>query len=262
MQIVIYRTNKNRLYTEGELVINDDHQTFTVEATDCMLPAGKYLLRIVKKSERKQSLSIFSQEGKNTGWRIGIGSSFITSRKERIIAIGSRLIPGAVYKATSDYERLVDRISKCSNRKEEVELVISESFCKKDQPINHWLTLVVMALLLCSCSGLRKTVVVTHATHDTAYVNKIVYDSVYIDRWHNIDRLNDTVFVHDIEYQYKYRLLRDTIRDVRIDSVPVVREVEVVKTERYIPAIYKWSLGICIVLLILLIIYVVWKIKF
>lgn len=138
MQIVIYRTKKNYLYTEGELTINDDRLTFTVEATACMLPAGNYLLRIVKKSERKLSLVVFDTDGTSTGWRIGIGSSFISSQKEHIIAIGEQLIPGALYKATCNYERLVDRLSKCKSRGESVELVISERFCRHNKPIKHW----------------------------------------------------------------------------------------------------------------------------
>ncbi len=139
MEIIIFRTHKNRLYTEGELTINDDRQTFTVEATECMLPAGEYILRIVKKSERKLSLSIFRTDGSPTGWRIGIGTSFVDSNKKHVIAIGSKLLPGTVYKSTPDYERLVDRLTKCNRRKERITLVISERFCKQNEPINHWL---------------------------------------------------------------------------------------------------------------------------
>ena len=96
MQITLYRKRTNALYTEGELEVNFDRQTYTVESTDCMLPAGRYILRIVKKSERKQSLVIFHPDGKSTGWRIGIAHSYIGSRKDRTIAIGTPLIPGTV----------------------------------------------------------------------------------------------------------------------------------------------------------------------
>jgi len=139
MEIVIYRKNTNRLYTEGELVVNGDRQTFTAEASAVMLPAGSYTLRIVKKSQRKQSLVIFRQDGKSTLWRIGIGHSYIGSLKDHIIAIGTPLIPGAVYKASRDYERLMDRFSKCTERKESMTLIISEEYCHPNQPIQHWL---------------------------------------------------------------------------------------------------------------------------
>lgn len=140
MQITLYRKRTNALYTEGELEVNFDRQTYTVESTDCMLPAGRYILRIVKKSERKQSLVIFHPDGKSTGWRIGIAHSYIGSRKDRTIAIGTPLIPGAVYKAAKDYERLMDRFSKCTARGEQMDFIITDSFCKSCQPIRHWLT--------------------------------------------------------------------------------------------------------------------------
>lgn len=140
MEIALYRKRTNALYTEGELAVNDDRQTSTVEATDCMLPAGRYILRIVKKSERKQSLVIFHPDGTSTGWRIGIGHSYIGSRKDHIIAIGTPLIPGAVYKASKDYERLMDRFSKCTARGEQMDFIISDRCCQPCQPIRHWLT--------------------------------------------------------------------------------------------------------------------------
>ena len=57
MEITIYRKRKNDLYTEGVLHINGGRQTYTVEATDVMLPEGQYIVRIVKKSARKQYIA-------------------------------------------------------------------------------------------------------------------------------------------------------------------------------------------------------------
>ena len=47
MEITIYRKRKNDLYTEGVLHINGGRQTYTVEATDVMLPEGEYIVREV-----------------------------------------------------------------------------------------------------------------------------------------------------------------------------------------------------------------------
>ena len=41
MEIILYRMRSNPLYTEGELFINGNRATFTVEPTDRMLPVGE-----------------------------------------------------------------------------------------------------------------------------------------------------------------------------------------------------------------------------
>lgn len=138
MNILIKRLRMNGLYTEGELLINDLRTTFTVECTNFMLPAGDYHLRIVKRSARKQSLNIFVNS-KDTGWKVGIGHSYRSSKAHRIICIGEPLIPGAIYKGTKEYERLIDRLTKCKDRKEEITLTISETRCIENRPIKHWL---------------------------------------------------------------------------------------------------------------------------
>ena len=66
----------------------------------------------------------------------------------------------------------------------------------------------------------------------------------------------------DVQYEYKYKFLRDTIYRIQIDTIPVIREVEVVKTERYVPSIYKWSLALVIVFVLVFVVYILWKIKF
>lgn len=101
--------------------------------------------------------------------------------------------------------------------------------------------------------------VVREATRDTLYLNHIQYDSIYIDNWQLTDRSRDTIYVEKVRLEYKYKLLRDTVRVVQIDSIPVIREVEVIKTEKYIPDIYKWSFAICIALVIVIVIVIVKK---
>ena len=114
--------------------------------------------------------------------------------------------------------------------------------------------------------------VAEHITRDTIYVSNLRYDSVFVshDRTtdYHLNPLNplkpsetDTVFIKDRTVEYRYRLLRDTVYRVKIDSIPVIREVEVVKVERHVPAIYRLSLSIVIILTLSLIIYIVWKIR-
>lgn len=57
--------------------------------------------------------------------------------------------------------------------------------------------LFLFLLLLSSCKTASNTtaiVPVHSATHDTLWLSKVKYDSVYIDRWQRIERKADTVF--------------------------------------------------------------------
>lgn len=123
-------------------------------------------------------------------------------------------------------------------------------------------SIIVVACTLCGCGNLHRVAVVTEATHDTLYLNRIQYDSIYVDNWHQVDRSGDTVVIREVLRENRYKLLRDTIRVVRVDSIPVIREVEVVKTERYIPKVYKATFWICIILFCVFCVFCVIKIKF
>lgn len=118
---------------------------------------------------------------------------------------------------------------------------------------------ILTACILTGCSSLRQVQVIREVSRDTLYLSNIQYDSVYVFQDHLTDRSRDTIYVKDVQYEYKYKFLRDTVYRTQIDTIPVIREVEVVKTERYVPTIYKWSLGICIALIILIVLSIVKK---
>ena len=131
---------------------------------------------------------------------------------------------------------------------------------------------LLSALVLTGCATRRQLQVVDRITHDTLYHSNVHYDSVFVshDRTtdYHLNPLNplkpsetDTLFIHDRTVEYRYRLLRDTVYRVKIDSIPVICEVEVVKVERHVPVIYRLSLSIVIILTLSLIIYIVWKIR-
>ena len=131
---------------------------------------------------------------------------------------------------------------------------------------------LLSALVLTGCATRRQLQVVDRITHDTIYQSNVHYDSIFVshDRTtdYHLNPLNplkpsetDTVFIKDRTVEYRYRLLRDTVYRVKIDSIPVIREVDVVKVERYVPAIYRLSLSIVIILTLSLIIYIIWKIR-
>lgn len=124
------------------------------------------------------------------------------------------------------------------------------------------IVIVLSVLSVVSCSTPRMATVVRETTHDTLYVSNVQYDSIYIDNWQLTDRSKDTIFIEKVRLEYKYKLLRDTVYKVQIDSIPVIREVEVIKTEKYVPSIYKWSLATCIILFCVFCAFCVLKIKF
>ena len=102
---------------------------------------------------------------------------------------------------------------------------------------------LLLLLLLSSCKTTSNTtdiVPVHSATHDTILLSKVKYDSVYIDRWQRIERKADTVFYDRVKTEFRYRLLRDTVYKTRTDTVPVVKQVPVIRKERYTPPFTKF----------------------
>ena len=103
------------------------------------------------------------------------------------------------------------------------------------------LFLVLLLLLLSSCKTTSNTAVPVHsATHDTLWLSRVKYDSVYIDRWQRIERKADTVFCDRAKTEFRYRLLRDTVYKTRTDTIPVVKQVPVIRKERYTPPFTKF----------------------
>ena len=114
-----------------------------------------------------------------------------------------------------------------------------------------------LLLLLSSCktaSNPTAIVPVHSATHDTIFLRKLKYDSIYIDRWQRIERKADTVFYDRAKTEFRYRLLRDTVYKTRTDTIPVVKQVPVVKKERYTPPFTKFlgiiALGASVIVLL------------
>ena len=119
--------------------------------------------------------------------------------------------------------------------------------------------LFVVACTLFGCATSRPTSQVVEASlRDTVYVNKVLYDSVYIDNWYYTYHKADTVVVEKSKLEYRYKVLRDTVFRARIDSVPVVREVEVVREVRHVP----WYAKVLSVVGGLFLIIIVFKIFF
>ena len=117
------------------------------------------------------------------------------------------------------------------------------------------LFLLLVACTLTGCATSKQaTQVVESSLHDTVYLNKVVYDSIYIDNWYYTYEKADTVVVEKSKLEYRYKVVRDTVFRARTDSVPVIREVEVVRKVRHVPW-YAKVLSLLGVLLLILILF-------
>ena len=94
---------------------------------------------------------------------------------------------------------------------------------------------LLSALVLMGCATHRPLQVAEHVTRDTVYLSSQHFDSVYVFRDRQLDRSRDTVYLRDSILEYRYKLLRDTVYQTRVDSIPVFREVEVVREVRHVP---------------------------
>ena len=85
----------------------------------------------------------------------------------------------------------------------------------------------IIALMgMMSCSTHRHAVTVEQGAHtDTVYIATQQYDSIFIwkDRW--TDRTHDTVYLKELSTEYRYKLLRDTLRVTKSDTVYIQHEV-------------------------------------
>jgi hypothetical protein len=115
---------------------------------------------------------------------------------------------------------------------------------------------IILIFALCTlmgCGSAHQTQLVHQVERDTIYHQNIRYDSIYIYHDHYMDRSKDTVYYKEKEIEYRYQLLRDTIRIVQRDSIPYEVIVTEIKEVKYIPWWCKtlaWIGGICLALLI------------
>ena len=110
---------------------------------------------------------------------------------------------------------------------------------------------LLFCTLLTGCGTQRKTPVVERVIRDTLYLHQVQYDSVYVYRDRYVDRSRDTLYVQERSVEHRYRLQRDTLRIHQVDSIPVIREVEVVREVRRTPWYVKGLAAIGLVALLL-----------
>ena len=119
--------------------------------------------------------------------------------------------------------------------------------------MRHLLCLL-FCTLLAGCGTPRRLPVVERVTRDTLYLHQVQYDSVFVSQERYVDRSRDTLYVQEHSVEHRYRRLTDTLRIHQVDSVPVIREVEVVREVARTPWYMKLlaTVGLVALLLFLL----------
>ena len=112
---------------------------------------------------------------------------------------------------------------------------------------------LLFCTLLAGCGTQRKLPVVERIQRDTVYLHQVQYDSVFVSQERYVDRSRDTLYVQERSVEYRYRLLRDTLRIHQVDSVPVIREVEVVREVEHTPWYAKLLAAVGLVVVFLFI---------
>ena len=113
-----------------------------------------------------------------------------------------------------------------------------------------------------SCASTKhvETIPLETLRHDTLYINKEHYDSIYITRTSDTDRTRDTITITKNNTEYRFRFLRDTIYKTRIDSIPYeVTVIETKEIKRPLTWFDKISRAITIAIAIALLAYLGYK---
>lgn len=86
--------------------------------------------------------------------------------------------------------------------------------------------IVAILLMFCSCKAHEKLVVVTEHRTDTTYIVNQRTDSIWMHDSIHVREKGDTVMIERWHTMYKEKMIRDTLLQCRVDSVPVPYPVE------------------------------------
>ena len=115
------------------------------------------------------------------------------------------------------------------------------------------LYLFLCLLTLLSCSHLKSSVKEKEYIYKTDTIIKYrnIHDSIFVAD--TVIQKGDTVYVSKYKYVWKYQT--DTLIQYKDSIVYVDKQSSEEKEVKYVPAIYKWALGILIVLIVGIIVY-------
>lgn len=119
--------------------------------------------------------------------------------------------------------------------------------------------LALFAVLVASC-GAARVQTQTIYVRDTTYISKVQVDSVFRRDSVFVKEKNDTIYIYKEKVRDRYRLLRDTIYQHKVDSVYIDKE-RVVKVERQLTAWQRFRLRGFWILAAIVAGYIVWKFR-
>lgn len=148
--------------------------------------------------------------------RLVTGNGACGSTDSSIVIGRSTDIPGLVIESRHKMDTLLKNIRRHISRGSRVTLTVVERYAAV------LVLAVTLALTGCGTTGHASSVQETpvRTVRDSFTASDVRYDSIYIRNDRLQDRTGDTVYVHDLNVEYRYRLLHDTVRIVRRDSIP------------------------------------------
>lgn len=94
---------------------------------------------------------------------------------------------------------------------------------KRENPIFTILLAIIfflcLVLAMVGCKTQPLPVIPTNNSQRDSVRIEYKYDSIYIDRWHNIYTKGDTVFVHDSIFRDRWRYKHDSIYFASVDTI-------------------------------------------
>lgn len=149
MQIVKKRTETNKAFTSGPLIVNDEVVAdYTLEHTPSMIPTGIYQVTLVNDpAKRRRQLAIVAEDYQPTETAPYVIATFVSGNSYHDVSgrpdiiIGQKIIPGAVTLSSEVFDRLFDRIEKCIARRERITLYITDHMIKQIPVPRYWLEL-------------------------------------------------------------------------------------------------------------------------
>lgn len=122
------------------------------------------------------------------------------------------------------------------------------------------LFVIFSASLLAVGCGIHRTAVTTvpveTVVRDTVRLSSMRYDSIFVSNDVYTDRSRDTILMRERTIEHRYRVLRDTVRLVRCDSVPY--EVRITKY-RDVPRRRSLFDYVAYAVLVLVAVWVLWR---
>lgn len=128
-----------------------------------------------------------------------------------------------------------------------------------------WIKYILATLLLLAVWSCRITeyVPVEVVKTDTTYINKVQRDSIYqLDSIYILDR-GDTVLITKTKYLYRDKLVHDTVYRSRVDSIqtPYPVERQLTRWEQFRLDVGGWAIGTVIIVILIVVGYIIYKLK-